>query len=473
MQFHSSGESGDKAGFRACPGIWGRGRAVAMGAARRAVDALASSRRRGQSGGMKRLLPLALLALPAPAGAEVLYVHAGRLIDSERGTVLADRMLTVEDGRVRAVGPWVPPPPDARVVDWSGYTVLPGLIDMHVHLADVDQSANVAEPLLHSPAEIALIGARNARRTLLAGFTSVHDVGCFRAFADVALRDAVNRGDVPGPRISAVGAYVTVPGGGGEVTGLAPDVVLPADMRAGVASGPADVARKVSYLLQNGADSVKLIATGAVLAQGTEPGAQELSEEEMRAAVTMAASRGSWVTAHAHGAAGIKAAIRAGVRGIEHASLIDAEGIALAKARGTFLDMDVYNGDYIADVGRKQGWPADMLRKNDDTTLAQRQGFAAAVKAGVKLTFGTDAGVYPHGLNARQFAYMVRWGMTPMQAIQAATTVSAEALGWSKDVGALSPGHWADMVAVSRDPLADIAVLETVDHVMKGGEVVR
>jgi imidazolonepropionase-like amidohydrolase len=374
---------------------------------------------------MKRLLPLALIAFATPASAETLYVHAGRLVDPEQGTVAADRMLTVEDGRI------------------------------------------------HSAAEIALIGAGNARKTLLAGFTSVHDVGCFRAFADVALRDAVNRGDVQGPRISAVGAYITVPGGGGEVTGLAPDIALPADMRAGVASGPADVTRKVSYLLQHGADSIKLIATGAVLAQGTEPGQQELSEEEMRAAAVAAASRGSWVTAHAHGAAGIKAAIRAGVRGIEHASLIDAEGIQLAKVRGTFLDMDVYTGDYIADIGRKQGWPADMLRKNDDTTEAQRQGFAAAVKAGVKLTFGTDAGVYPHGLNARQFRFMVRYGMTPMQAIQAATTVSAAALGWGKDVGALSPGHWADMVAVKADPLADIAALEHVDHVMKGGEVVK
>lgn len=413
------------------------------------------------------------LGMAAAAPAETLYVHAGRLIDTERGTVLTDRLLTIENGRVRAVAPWAPPPPGARLVDWSAYTVLPGLIDMHVHLADVEQSANVAEPLLHSPAEIALIGAGNARRTLLAGFTTVHDVGSFRAFADVALRDGINRGDVPGPRISAVGAYITVPGGGGEVTGLAPDVVLPADMRAGVVADAADVTRKVNYLLQNGADSIKLIATGAVLAQGTEPGQQELSEAEMHAAVEAATSRGSWVTAHAHGPAGIKAAIRAGVRGIEHASLIDAEGIQLAKAHGTFLDMDIYNGDFIADSGRKSGWPRDMLRKNDDTTEAQRQGFTQALKAGVRLTFGTDAGVYPHGLNARQFRYMVRYGMSPMQAIQSATTVSAEALGWSKDVGALSPGHWADMIAVATDPLADITALEHVDHVMKGGEVVK
>ena len=179
------------------------------------------------------------------------------------------------------------------------------------------------------------------------------------------------------------------------------------------------------------------------------------------------------MTAHAHGAEGIKSAIRAGVKSIEHASLIDDEGIALAKAKGVFLDMDIYNGDFINDYGKAHGWPADMLRKNVDTTDAQREGFRKAVKAGVKLTFGTDAGVYPHGLNARQFKYMVRYGMTPMQAIQSATTVSADLLGWSKDVGALSPGHFGDMIAVSGDPLADITVLENVQHVMKGGDVVK
>ncbi len=411
--------------------------------------------------------------LTSTAQAETVYVHAGRLVDSEAGTVVNDRLIRIDDGRVTAVTAFAPPPAGAKLIDWSGYTVLPGLIDMHVHLADVEQSANVAEPLLHSAAEIALIGAGNARKTLMAGFTSVHDVGCFRAFADVALRDAINRGDVPGPRMSAVGAYVTIPGGGGEVTGFAPDVVVPADMKAGVVTDAADMVRKVNSLFQYGADSIKLIATGAVLAQGTEPGQQELSEEEMRVAVQTAAARGSWVTAHAHGAEGIKAAIRAGVRGIEHASLIDDEGIALAKARGVFLDMDIYNGDWISEVGRRDGWPADMLRKNDDTTEAQRVGFRKAVKAGVKLSFGTDAGVYPHGLNARQFKYMVRYGMTPMQAIQSATVVSAQMLGWSKDVGALSPGHYADMVAVKSDPLADISALEHIDHVMKGGELVR
>lgn len=428
---------------------------------------------RGTIAAMLRTLPLIALAFAAPAFADPVYVRAGRLIDPETGHVLTDRMLRVEAGKVAAVTPWAPPPPGAEVVDWSAYTVLPGLIDMHVHLADVEQSANVAEPLLHSEADIALRGAGHARKTLLAGFTTVHDVGSFRAFANVALRDAVARGDVPGPRIAAVGAYVTVPGGGGEVTGLSPDIAVPASFRAGVASGPADVTQKVNYLLQNGADSIKLIATGAVLAQGTEPGAQEMSEEEIRAAVQAAAARGSWVTAHAHGAEGIKAALRGGVRGIEHASLIDDAGIQLAKAKGAYLSMDIYNGDFIAEVGKRDNWPADILRKNDDTTEAQRQGFAKAVKAGVRIAFGTDAGVYPHGLNARQFKYMVRFGMTPLQAIQSATTVAAQMLGWNNEVGALRPGHWADMIAVRADPLADISALEQIDHVMKGGVVVR
>nr|WP_047168814.1 amidohydrolase family protein [Sphingomonas sp. Y57] len=418
------------------------------------------------------VIGLALLVAGA-AQAETSYVRAGRLIDSEKGVVLTDRLIRIDEGRVTAVTPYAPPPPGAALLDWSGYTVLPGLIDMHTHLADWGQTNNVAEPLLHSQQEIAYVGARHARETLRAGFTSVHDVGTFRAYSDVALRDAINRGDVEGPRMSVVGAYITVPGGGGEVTGFAPDVQLPADMRVGVVTGPEDVRLKVNQLFQRGVDSIKLIATGAVLAEGTEPGVQELSEEEMRAAVETAKANGGWVTAHAHGAAGIKAAIRAGVRAIEHASLIDDEGIALAKARGVFLDMDIYNGDYIEEVGTREGWPADHLRKNRETTDAQREGFRKAVKAGVKISFGTDAGVYPHGLNARQFKYMVRYGMTPMQAIQAATRTAAELLGWSADVGAVAPGRYADMIAVKADPIADIAALEKVDHVMKGGVLVR
>jgi imidazolonepropionase-like amidohydrolase len=415
-----------------------------------------------------------VLAAGSAEAATVSYVHAGRLVDPEAGRVLKDQLIRIVDGRVAAVGPWTgKAPEDGPVEDWSGYSVLPGLIDMHVHLADNDDTSNPVEPLLHSAEEMAYVGARNARTTLMAGFTSVHDVGCYRALADVALRDAINRGDVPGPRMSAVGAYITAPGGGGEVTGLAHDVKVPEDFRAGVVTDANDVRLKVTWLFQHGADSIKLIATGAVLAEGGEPGQLELTEDEMRMAVQTAAARGGWVTAHAHGAEGVKAAIRSGVKAIEHASLIDDEGIALAKAKGVYLDMDIYDGDWIDEVGARDHWPADYLRKNRETTELQREGFRKAVKAGVKMTFGTDAGVYPHGLNARQFKYMVRWGMTPMQAIQAATVNAAALIGWSKDVGALSPGHFADMVAVKGDPLDDISVLEHVDHVMKGGEIVR
>lgn len=417
------------------------------------------------------LIVAALLAQPAAAASQ--YVRAGRLIDVVAGRVLTDQLIRIDGERIASVEPWRSPPADGPVTDWSGYTVLPGFIDTHTHLADWGQTSNVAEPLLHSAQEVALVGARNARDTLRAGFTTVHDVGCYRAFTDVALRDAINRGDVPGPRMNVVGAYITVPGGGGEVTGLAPGIAVPDDMRVGVVRDVGEVRLNVDHLFQRGVDSIKLIATGAVLTSGTEPGRLELGEDEMRAAVDAAARNGGWVTAHAHGAEGIKAAIRAGVRAIEHASLIDDEGIALAKAKGVWLSMDIYNGDYIDTAGRAAGWPADQLRKNLETTDAQRQGFAKAVRAGVKISYGTDAGVYPHGQNGRQFAYMVRFGMTPMQAIQAATIRGAELLRWEKDVGAAAPGRYADLVAVAGDPLADIRLLESVVAVMKGGVLVR
>ena len=431
----------------------------------------------------RALLTLALLATglagataqraagaAAPAAS---YVRAGRLLDVESGAVLRDRLIRIVEGRVAAVTPWQGAPGDGPLTDWSRYLVLPGLIDLHTHLADFAQSSNPAEPLLHSAAAVALRGAQHARQTLRAGFTTVRDVGCFRAFTDVALRDAINAGEVEGPRMAVAGAYITVPGGGGEVTGFAPDVRVPEDMRVGVVRDADEVALKTRHLFQNGADFIKLIATGAVLALGTEPGQQELGDAELRAAVEQARRHGRYVIAHAHGAEGIKAAIRAGVRSIEHASLIDAEGIRLAKAHGVYLDMDIYNGDYIEAVGSAGHWPEDTLRKNRETTGAQREGFRRAVQAGVKLTFGTDAGVYPHGQNARQFDYMVRHGMTPLQAIQSATTVAAESLGWSRDVGALSPGHYADMIAVEGDALADIRVLEHVVAVIKGGVPVR
>lgn len=419
-------------------------------------------------------LMLAAVLAATGARAETVYVRAGRLVDPERGVVLADRLIKVVDGKVAAVSAWAPPPADGRLIDWSAYTVLPGLIDMHTHVADgFAGSSDPAEPLKHSAAETVLKGAETARVTLHAGFTSVRDVGVYRGLNDVALRNAIAAGQVEGPRMTVAGAYITVPGGGGAVTGAAPDVAIPADFRLGEVRSPEEARDRVRHLFQQGADFIKLIATGAVLAIGSEPGQLELSEAEMQAACDEAARHASYCIAHAHGAEGIKAAIRAGARSIEHASLIDDEGVALAKAKGVWLDMDIYDGDWIDEAGRRDGWPAEYLRKNIETTEAQRQGFRKAVRAGVKLSYGTDAGVYPHGWNGRQFAYMVRYGMTPLQAIQSATTVAAALLRKGDEVGALSPGHYGDMIAVRGDPLADVSVLTRVEGVIQGGRVVK
>lgn len=425
---------------------------------------------------MRHLQRIALIAAAAlaaaPAAAETLYVQTGRLIDGVSNDMRTGQCVTIADEHIEAVGPCGTAPAGATIIDWSAYTILPGLIDLHTHLADVGQSADVAAPIKASPAETALVGARDARLTLNAGFTSVRDVGTYRGLTDVALRNAIDRGDVPGPRMWVAGAYITIPGGGGEVNGVVPNDQLPPDMRLGVAATPEEAAQKTAYLLDHGADFIKTIATGAVLAIGTEPGAPELTEDQLRAAVKVAHARGKRVTAHAHGAVGIKNAIRAGVDSIEHASLADEEALQMAKAHGTWLVMDIYNGTYIDEIGTKEGWPEEYLRKNRETTDAQRAAFRRAVEMGVKLGYGTDAGVYPHGLNARQFANMVKYGMTEMQAIQSATGRASEEMGRT-DIGAIVSGRYADMIAVKADPLADITVLEKIDHVMKGGVIVR
>ena len=422
---------------------------------------------------VQRVVLIAAAALAAaPASAQVVYVQTGRLIDGLSNEVRSGQCVTIEAEHIKAVGPCSKAPEGATVVDWSAYTVLPGLIDLHTHLADIGQSADVAAPMKASPAETALVGARNARVTLEAGFTSVRDVGTYRGLTDVALRNAIDRGDVPGPRMWVAGAYLTIPGGGGELNGVIPNDQLPPDMRLGVAATPGEAAAKTAWLLDHGADFIKTIATGAVLAIGTEPGAPELTEEQLRAIVTVAHARGKRVTAHAHGAIGIQNAINAGVDSIEHASLADEATLLLAKKHGTWLAMDIYNGDYINDVGTREGWPEEYLRKNRETTDTQRAAFKRAVELGINIGFATDAGVYPHGLNARQFAYMVKYGMTPMQAIQSATGRASEEMGRT-DVGAIVPGRYADMIAVKADPLTDIQSLEKIDHVMKGGAIVR
>ncbi len=416
---------------------------------------------------------LAILVACAPVQAQTVWLRAGQMLDVERGVMLRDQAIGIVDGRITQWGPAdTTLPADVVAIDWSDHTVLPGLIDLHTHLVGDIQSANIAAPLMSSAARDALVGAANARATLHAGFTTVRDVGCYRAFTDVALRDAIAGGLVEGPRMFVAGAYLTVSQGGGEVTGLAPDVRVPDEMRRGVADSALQVRQRVRELLGGGADFIKVIATGAVLTSGTTPSAPEYSEAQLRAAVEEAAQAGSFVVAHAHGAEGIRRAVRAGVRSIEHGSYLDDASIALMRKHGTWLVADVYNGDYIDEVGTRDGWSAEILRKNRETTETQRAGFARAVRAGVAIGFGTDAGVFPHGENARQFAYMVRLGMTPLAAIRAATIDAARSLGREHEFGSIAIGRSADLIAVSGDPLTDIELLRDVRAVIKQGRVV-
>jgi imidazolonepropionase-like amidohydrolase len=405
---------------------------------------------------------------------QVIAIRAGRLVDVERGEVRRDQLIVVRGDRIEAIQPGASKPPaGARVIDLSKHTVMPGLIDCHAHMIGDLTDTDALLPLQRSGAQEAFSGVRNARTTLMAGFTTVRDVGTYRALVDAALRDAIEDGTVVGPRMSVAGAYVTVTSGGGELIGAAQDVTIPMDYRFGVANSADEVRARVRALLNGGANFIKMIATGAVLTQGTKPGVSEYTEEQIRAAVEQAAEYGTYVTAHAHGAEGIKRAVRAGVRSIEHGSLIDDEGIALMKEKGAWLVADIYNGDYIASHGKEAGWPAEILRKNEETTEAQRAGFRKAVAAGVRIAYGTDSGVYPHRYVARQLPYMVRYGMTPIQAVRSATLSAAELIGWEDRIGSITAGKLADIVAVPGDALVDLRSVENVVFVMKGGMVYK
>lgn len=409
----------------------------------------------------------------APSAAETVIVRAGRMLDVDKGEYLPDRAIRIEDGRVVSVTPWTAAARGGRLIDWSAYAVLPGLIDLHTHLVGDISSADVNAPLSSSAARDALMGAAHARATLEAGFTTVRDVGTYRAFVDVALRNAINARLVEGPCMFVAGAYVTAPGGGGEVTGMPDALKVPAEMRRGVAANADEVRQRVREILAGGADFIKVIATGAVFTSGTTPSKPELTEKEIRAAVEEAAKAGTFVAAHAHGTEGIKNAVRAGVRTIEHGSYLDDEGIQLMLQHGTWLVADIYNGDYTEEIGTRDGWPEEILRKNRETTDIQRRNFAKAVKAGVRIGFGTDSGIYPHGDNAKQFAYMVRYGMTPLEAIRAATTSAAASLGRTQELGSIAPGKFASIIAVKGDPLADVSVLEHVSGVIWKGTLVK
>jgi len=405
--------------------------------------------------------------------AEPLVVLAGHLLDVTTGEVLSDRALVLDRDRIRDVVE-AGAAPRGRTIDLSGRTVLPGMIDCHAHLiGELDDGQGYGYLVTRSSAQEALTGVTNARATLLGGFTTVRDVGTFHAFVDLALRDAIEEGRLAGPRMMCAGAYVTCPGGGGDITGLPPDALVPSELRMGVSTGPDQVRANVRRIFDAGADFIKVIATGAVLTSGTNPGEPELTEEEIRAAVEEAEVRGTHVAAHAHGAEGAKRAIRAGVRSIEHGCLIDDETIDLMVERGTYLVCDMFDGDWMIQEGPRLGYSDEVMQKTEMTNDAQRENFARAVKAGVKIAFGTDSGIYPHGMNARNLAFHVRFGQTPTEAIRSATLGAAELMGWDDRVGSLRPGLFADLIAVDGDPLDDVTVLEDVPFVMKGGQVVK
>jgi imidazolonepropionase-like amidohydrolase len=407
------------------------------------------------------------------AMAQVTAIRAGKLVDPDSGTVLTDQVILTLNNKIEKVGKGIEIPADATLVDLSKMTVLPGLIDCHTHLADGVHDPEPVNRARKLSAQLVLESVPNARAMLESGFTTVRDVGAYRALTDIALRDAINRGDIPGPRMFVAGAYVTITGGAGAMTGLAPDVTLPWDLRYGIADSPWEVRRVVRQLAHDGADHIKVLSSGAVLTHSSNPNSREFTPEELHAAVDEANSFGLRVEAHAHSPEGIKNAIRAGVASIEHATLIDDEGIALAKQHGTYLDMDIYDEECIQEEGRSGSMPKDFLVHDAELGRAQRENFGKAVAAGVKMSFGTDAGVCAYGSSGKQFAFMVKYGMTAMQAIQAATSNAADLLGRSGELGSIKPGKYADIIAVAGDPLTDIRLLEDVKFVMKDGKIYK
>jgi len=411
---------------------------------------------------------LAGWASPLRADEPAIAIRAGHLIDTLAGRATGAQVIVVREGRIVDVGPDVQVPGGARIVDLTAYTVLPGLMDAHTHLTIDQRNQDPLAELEHTAAERAFGAIPNARAVLLAGFTTVRDLGSYRALVDVALRDAINRGDVIGPRMYVAGAYITIAGGAGAVTGFAPDVTLPWDLRYGAANSPSEVRERVRVLAGERVDVIKMFATGAVLTHNSNPAGREATPEELAAGADEARSFGLKLAVHAHGAEGIKAAIRAGAASIEHGTLMDDEGRALMKQHGTYL---VPTLEIRECVGKN--YPAEFVSKAQQIMTAQLVNFRKAVNAGVKIGFGTDIGVCRFGTNAREFGLLVENGMTPMQAIRAATTADADLFGVSTKLGSISKGKLADIIAVRGDPLQNVRLLEDVRFVMKEGRIYK
>ena len=432
---------------------------------------IARRRGLGYNGPMRHALAVLVLSvLPAmQSRADTVVVTADRMVDVLAGRGIERPQITITDGRIVAVGTQGGAiPAGARRVDLPGITLLPGLIDMHVHLTS-DPRHSGYRRLEFTDGFWTVVGVANAKKTLEAGFTTVRNVGSAE-YADVALKQGIEGGYIPGPRIVPATYAIGATGGHCDATEFPPSHVVP---RPAVANGPEEIRATVRRLHKYGAEVIKFCGTGGVLSKADTVGGQQYDLAEMKALVDEAHMLQLKVAVHAHGTAGIKAAIRAGTDTVEHASLADDEAFQLAKQHGTWFSMDIYDDDYILAEGAKNGVFKESLDKEREIGLKQRQTFQAALKAGVKMVFGTDGGVYPNGDNARQFAKMVEWGMTPIQALRSATVSAAEALGRPDDVGAIAVGRFGDLVGVAGDPLLDVRSLESVAFVMKGGQVVK
>ena len=423
-------------------------------------------------------LSLAILLIPFPltaqAGSEPaprrVVVHAGHVLDVKTGNTLNDQVIVIEGDKIVSVGPAssAKADPGAETVNLPNATVLPGLIDSHTHLSFEPKNLGYESLGVSVPRE-ALSGAKNARVTLLAGFTTVRNVGA-SGYSDIALRDAINDGDIPGPRILASGPALGITGGHCDENLLAPEFHAVGD---GVADGVDAVRHKVREDIKYGSDVIKICATGGVMSKGDDPNASQYTREEMKAIVEEAHRLGRKVAAHAHGAEGVIWASEAGVDSIEHGHLMNDDSIATLKKNGTYVVPTLYLMDWNRENLAKRNAPDFVVRKMKEVSAVGQNNLKKAFAAGVKVAFGTDAAVYPHGLNAHEFAVYVRLGMTPLQAIQTATVNASDLLGWSSKVGTLEPGKFADLIAVDGDPLKDVTTLEKVRFVMKGGEVMK
>ncbi|MFT6098473.1 MAG: imidazolonepropionase-like amidohydrolase [Arenicella sp.] len=416
---------------------------------------------------VKFFLALVFILLSSSTLASTVII-ADAMVDVNTGKLVENPLITIDEGRITSIRSATANQFTGDVIDLRGMTILPGMIDMHVHLTSSSQEHGYKR-LASSQTRAALRGVKHAKATLMAGVTTVRNLGA-GGFIDVALRDSINAGDIVGPRLFVSGPSLGITGGHCDNNLLPVDYQVSSD---GVADGPWEVAKKVRRNIKYGADLIKICATGGVLSKGTKVGVQQYSLEEMQMVVTEAHRRGITVAAHAHGTDGIYAAIEAGVDSVEHASFIDDAGIKLAKKNGTYLSMDIYVTEYILGEGAAAGILEESLAKERKTGALQRENFTKAVKAGVKMVMGTDAGVYPHGDNLKQLSRMVQFGMTPMQALQAASVNAATLLNKENDIGSIKVGAYADIVAVKGKPLEDISVMEDVAFVMQGGIVVK